>query len=151
MIRLIFDRSKLPNNFVRSLPSFFNEVYEEIWFTDERVKQVLREVECADYLGEGIFNSSKFGKFVAEQLSGGTKLLIMALMHAQEDYVFKLSVLGDNCFSLLEKYQKDIELTLWADCQPLYRVVGPPYYAIESGKTLNNLIEFGEEYVTWFQ
>lgn len=91
----------------------FKYCYKEEWFDTEFAKTVFNEVENCEYLGDGIFrNKSTNRKFIADNLSTGTKTLLM--INFLDCYYYMSGSLGDNCWHILGDIQdkKDIHLKL---------------------------------------
>lgn len=91
MLKITFKR---PEKFVRNVDVYFNNRYEDEWFNDAYVKQMVRDVDRTDVIGPNLCVSDVLGPIPPTKLSGGVKNLILAL---KTDLVLYGSACGDNC------------------------------------------------------
>lgn len=73
---------------------YFNNVYDEKWFDDEIVRNIIRDIDSSEVNGLNVI-SPHLGSVSVESLSGGCKTLI--LLYKEDDFEPNLTWLGDNC------------------------------------------------------
>lgn len=116
MLNIYADDCKepLPKEFESHVSDYFDEVFEEDWFSDNFVKNTIKEIDKSEIVGEGrsinIYNEF-LGNFPPQHLSSGCKALILLY---KEDIKINGDRLGDNCMDLLLKIadKKDITISL---------------------------------------
>lgn len=59
--------------------NYFNMNYEDEWFEDELVKQIIQDVDKSTVITNGIIDSPVLGKIPPTNISGGAKALILML------------------------------------------------------------------------
>lgn len=94
----------------------FNSLYEKSWFENPTVVKIAEGVDGVKHVMEDIFEHETFGKFLATQLSGGAKILILAYLGILPDKAYPLSWLGDNCYEWLKVIPEEQDITFDADC-----------------------------------
>ena len=62
---------------------FFKNIYLDSWFEDEFARRMIKSVDGAVVLGDGLIQSRVLGKIAPTQLSGGVKTLL--LIHNMPD------------------------------------------------------------------
>lgn len=114
MLRVYFGDMK---NSVYTPDIYFNNTYEEEWFDDEFVKEMVKDVDKSTVVGRNCINSPFLGQIPPVTLSGGVKALI--LMYKDTERVFNASKCGDNCAKwilkiaeLKQKEGKDLMINL---------------------------------------
>ena len=83
---------------------YFNNVYEEDWFTDEVVLSIIKDVDNSTVVGLSVVNEH-LGSVSVEKLSGGCKTLIL-LYKENSSFEPNLIWLGQNCADWLVKISK---------------------------------------------
>ena len=74
---------------------YFNYTYEDEWLTSDFAKEVIKKIDKSNVLGPHAIESPVLGVIPPENLSGGTKTLL--LMANDPEKVFNASTCGDNC------------------------------------------------------
>ena len=99
-------------NAILNVDTFFNNTYEDAWFEDPFVRQVVREVDGSEVRDRQLIVSPVLGQIPPERLSGGAKALI--LLRETEDFYTDLIVCGGNCENLLLDIgeEKDVRCSL---------------------------------------
>lgn len=87
---------------IRDIDLYFDNVYDEEWFSDELVKKMVYDIDKSEVVSKQCINSPVLGQIPPERLSGGVKALI-CLYKCELAYI-DLIVCGENC----EKWIKDI-------------------------------------------
>lgn len=97
---------------VLSVDTYFNNTYDEEWFDDSFVREIVKTVDDSDVMDRHCIFSSVLGQIPPERLSGGAKALIQ--MYKEDDFYTDLIVFGRNCedFILDIAEKKDITCSL---------------------------------------
>ena len=74
MLRVLFGRET--ENTIRTPNIYFNNVYEDDWFDDEIVKQIVKDIDNSVLRGLCVL-SPVLGSISVQDLSGGCKTLIL--------------------------------------------------------------------------
>ena len=92
---------------------YFKNTYLDSWFEDDFARRMIKSVDRAVVLGDGLIESRVLGKIAPTQLSGGVKTLL--LIHNMPDKVFNASTCGDNCawWILQMARSRDITINLY--------------------------------------
>lgn len=80
---------------IRDIDLFFSNVYEEEWFEDDLVKQMVLDVDHSEVLSSRCIQSKVLGQIPPDSLSGGVKTLIC--MYELDDFYVDLITCGPNC------------------------------------------------------
>ena len=109
MLRVLFGRET--ENTIRTPNIYFNNVYEDDWFDDEIVKQIVNDIDNSVLRGLCVL-SPVLGSISVQDLSGGCKTLI--LLYKLDDFEPNLIWLGNNCEDWLIKISniKDINVVM---------------------------------------
>ena len=89
--------------------SVFDNNYEEEWFADSLVKEMIYSVDKSEVLSPQCIQSPVLGQIPPTMLSGGVKALIMAL---KTDWEIWASACGDNCSEWFLKIGEMKDLTI---------------------------------------
>ena len=144
MFTLLMDRPT--SNIVESVKSFFMSVYSNDWFEDNLVKRIVKDIDRSEYFGNGILVHEDFGPITVNELSAGSKTLILMLKYKDNDkVVYKLSNLGDNCFKFLEEFPDNINCTLFIDNTIKSEDGTVKYLMKESNVIVDNYYDFFKE------
>ena len=97
---------------ILSVDTYFNNTYDEEWFDDPFVREIVKTVDHSEVQDRQCILSEVLGQIPPERLSGGAKALI--LMYKEEDFYTDLIVFGANCEKLILDIaqQKDINCSL---------------------------------------
>ncbi|MCR5609590.1 MAG: DUF4869 domain-containing protein [Lachnospiraceae bacterium] len=100
------------DNIIYNTSVFFKNTFRGEWFNDEKVVEMIKDVDSSEVLGNGAISSPVLGIISPERLSGGVKTLI--LIDKVNDKVFNASNCGDNCAGWLLKLgeEKNISVNL---------------------------------------
>lgn len=111
MLSIIFGEIER-DNYIFDPDTFFNNVYEDEWITDELTIKMIRDIDCSEVVGPHLIESPYLGPISTERLSGGVKTLI--LINQDQNHIFNASACGDNCSKWLLKIgeKKDITVRL---------------------------------------
>ena len=89
---------------------YFNYTYEDEWLTSDFAKEVIKKIDKSNVLGPHAIESPVLGVIPPENLSGGTKTLL--LMANDPEKVFNALTCGDNCAPFILKLAKKKDLTI---------------------------------------
>ena len=98
MLSIIFNRGTKDledTNYVCSPEIYFKYNYEEEWFEDELVKEMIQDVDGSKVLSAYAIDSPVLGFISPERLSGGVKALI--IMYKEPALIVNASACGNNC------------------------------------------------------
>ena len=73
---------------------YFNYTYEDEWLTTDFAKEVIKKKDKSNVLGPHAIESPVLGVIPPENLSGGTKTLL--LMENAPEEIYNASTCGDN-------------------------------------------------------
>ena len=133
---------------IRYTDSYFNNNYQDEWFEDDLVKQIIKDIDLSDVLNAQIVISPVLGAIPVTQISGGAKAVI--LMLKKSELLIHGNSCGDNCaewISLIGKMQ-DIYVHL---TYPMRFPDDVELTVIDTGVTCNSYKEYVEEYLKWSQ
>lgn len=88
---------------------YFNNVYENEWFNDEDVKQIVRDIDKSELNGLCVL-SPFLGSIPVEKLSGGAKGLI--LMLKEDNFISDLISYGNNCEDWIIRISNKKDITV---------------------------------------
>lgn len=145
---MIYITFKKPDkkNLVWSSSKLFNLVYKKEWFQDPFVIEMIREIDKTEYFDDNLFKSPVLGYIRAEELSGGVKTLILALKYKNPDKLYyRLSSIGDNCYPLLDQFQDKVNVYFYGNCNPRMKHTRLRFYIEDSGKIVDNIIDYIDE------
>ena len=89
---------------------YFKNTYQEDWITDDFAREVIKGVDRSEIIDKQLIRSPVLGLIPPEQLSGGTKTLL--LIKNCPDMVFNASTCGDNCAIYILKIAKERDVTI---------------------------------------
>lgn len=98
------------DNYIFNPDSFFNNVYEDDWITDEFSVEMIKDIDKSNVISPRVIDSPFLGSIPIERLSGGVKTLI--LMNKDADHIFNASACGDNCAKWILKIAENKDLTI---------------------------------------
>lgn len=110
------------------------------WFDDKRVEDIVLSIDKTQHVKGNIFESPYLGTISFDQLSGGAKSTILAVM-GNKPYIIPVSKFGDNCWPMLHKYCKDKLVILFDNNLPQFED-GIPTFHFHDGSIARNTIEY---------
>ena len=133
---------------IRYTDSYFNNNYQDEWFEDDLVKQMIKDIDLSDVLNAQIFISPVLGAIPVTQISGGAKAVI--LMLKKSELLIHGNSCGDNCAEWISRIGKmqDIYVHL---TYPMRFPDDVELTVIDTGVTCNSYKEYVEEYLKWSQ
>lgn len=91
------------------IDNYFDLNYDDIWFDDPLVKQIIQDVDKSTVIMNGIIDSPVLGKIPPAHLSRGVKALILML---KDDRTVWATACGDNCSKWIIKISKIRDVTI---------------------------------------
>ena len=133
---------------IRYTDSYFNNNYQDEWFEDDLVKQIIKDIDLSDVLNAQIVISPVLGAIPVTQISGGAKAVI--LMLKKSELLIHGNSCGDNCADWISRIGKiqDIYVHL---TYPMRFPDDVELTVIDTGVTCNSYKEYVEEYLKWSQ
>ena len=107
---MLFIRRGKTNNTVIKIDKFFQYEYEEEWFNDPLVKEMVKDIDKSEVVNSHKIVSSVLGDITPLELSGGVKALI--LMYKEPEYEYWATACGDNCAKWIKKFGDETDLTI---------------------------------------
>lgn len=80
---------------IRYTDSYFDNNYQDEWMEDEKVKQIIRDIDKSELVDVHIVLSPVLGAIPVTQISGGAKAVI--LMLKMPELLVHGNSCGDNC------------------------------------------------------
>lgn len=113
MLNIIFNRGTKDiedKNYVFSPDTYFKYNYEEEWFSDDLVKQMVLDIDASKVESAYAIVSPVLGVIAPERLSGGVKALI--IMYKEPTLIVNASACGDNCAKWILEIGKRQDITI---------------------------------------
>lgn len=107
MLNIYF--GKMPDA-IYNTAAYFNNTYQDDWLTTDFAREVIKGVDRSEIIDKQLIKSPVLGLIPPEQLSGGTKTLL--LIKNRPDMVFNASTCGDNCAKYILKIAKERDVTI---------------------------------------
>lgn len=113
MLSIIFNRGSKDIEdaaYVFSPDTYFKYNYEDEWFEDELVKEMVRDVDGSIVISAHAIDSPVLGIIAPERLSGGVKALI--IMYKEPALIVNASACGNNCAKWILEIGKRKDITI---------------------------------------
>ena len=91
-------------------PGWFVNNYEEKWFEDPLVVEMMKDIDKSEYRGGALIYSDILGPISPRELSGGLKTLIS--IYKEPSLIFDATSCGENCAKWLLKIGDRIDVTI---------------------------------------
>ena len=103
---------KYGEEFIYDPDMYFDNTYDEEWLISDIAKEIIKDIDKSEVLGENCIASPILGLISPKDISGGAKTLI--LIYNNPDLIINASACGDNCAKWLLKIaeNKDIYIRL---------------------------------------
>lgn len=89
---------------------YFENTYHPQWLQDPYVQKMIKDIDRATVLDQGLIQSPVLGMIPPKNLSGGVKTLI--LLYKDYSQVYNVSTCGDNCAKWILDMAKQRNLTI---------------------------------------
>ncbi len=130
-------------NYVFSPDTYFKYNYEDEWFEDELVKEMVLDVDSSVVESAHAINSPVLGIIAPERLSGGVKALI--IMYKEPDLIVNASACGNNCAKWILEIGRRQDVTVRLGYEMEFEE--PFDICIKnSGHIIHNYIDFLKEF-----
>jgi hypothetical protein len=110
---MLYARLGAPMNPFIEVDRQFKRFYERSWLDDPLVKEIIRDVDKSEPVGDYVIKSPRLGLINYEQLPGGVKQLLMMHKGADHGFDYVSTLFGDNCSKWILRISEDRDLTLW--------------------------------------
>ena len=130
-------------NYVFSPDTYFKYNFEEEWFEDELVKEMVQDVDGSAVISAHAIDSPVLGLIAPERLSGGVKALI--IMYKEPELIVNASACGDNCAKWILEIGKRQDLTIRLGYEMEF---AEPFdiYVKNSGNRISTYVDFLREF-----
>ena len=145
MITARFETLEDMKQLLYDIDSLFMLEYSDDWFSDKKVVDIATKIDNVEHIKDSLFYKKQYGTFGPESLSSGAKSLILAFKADLSGYYFKLSSLGDNCFSILSEIGNKRDVAFYVDCVPALKDNECKFVVEETGKVISTALEFAKE------
>lgn len=143
--RMLFVKVRRMEMFDGDIDSVFRNNYEDEWFDEPMVQNIITSIDKNKILARNVFESEFLGIIGPDKLSGGCKALILAYkLPEMEQWI---GLFGDNCIPLLINFssQNDIHIVVSYIPQNLPENFDAEF--VNNGITTHNYNEFCKEFV----
>ena len=89
---------------------YFNNTYKDKWITSPMACDIIKDIDKSEVLSASSIKSPVFGTITPEQISGGTKTLL--LIYNDPKHIFNASTCGDNCAKWILKIAADKKVVI---------------------------------------
>ena len=104
MLSIFFGKYR-GSEYIENPDLYFDNTYADEWLTDERSKEMVKDVDRSDLIGPNLVISPVLGSIPITRLSGGVKTLIQ--VDHDPHHVYNASACGDNCAKWLLRIGED--------------------------------------------
>ncbi len=124
---------------VLNVDAVFNNNYEDEWFDDSLVRQMVLDVDKSEVISPNCIQSPVLGQISPRDLSGGVKALILSLKTDMEIWA---TACGDNCAKWFLEIAKIKDITI--SISHLFNFPSDEFNFADAatGKEYNNYNEF---------
>ncbi len=92
----------VPEDCITQTDLIFNLAFEDEWFEDPEVIQMVKDIDDCDVINAGCIENGIYPHMSCTSLSGDVKGLIM-IKHCEEYRNYRSNIFGDNCVPWLVK------------------------------------------------
>lgn len=107
---MLFVNVRRMEMFDGDIDSVFRNNYEDEWFDEPMVQNIITSIDKNKILARGVFESEFLGIIGPDKLSGGCKALILA--YKMPDMEQWIGLFGDNCIPLLIEFSQKTDLNI---------------------------------------
>lgn len=104
-------------NYVRNADSFFSTTFKKDWLNNEFVRKMILDIDKTKVVQDRCLESPILGMISPLELSSGVKELI-CIYNIPEPYIYKGSIMGDNCFPWLFEITKTKDVHMFLNYCP---------------------------------
>lgn len=142
-------------DYIHGIDSFFNHSYEDEWFEDPIVKQIVKDIDNTEIVSPNLAISPVLGPIPPTKISGGSKAVIQMLKRpviisniTGKQLAHPGNSCGDNCASWIYKISKMRDILLHLT----YNMKFPDdveLTIVETGTVCKSREEFVKEWFAW--
>lgn len=130
----------------------FENEFEDSWFQDIRILNMVQDVEQATYMGNGWMHSISGADYRVTEISDGLQALLLAYFGCE--YEIRFDVLGVNLYRFLSELFGDRDVCLLGDINPYIcsladKTVFPPVYLVDFSCEVTNSDDFESYRQLW--
>lgn len=124
------------------IDSYFDSVWEPEWIDNDFAKAMIADVDKSTVIAPRIIDSPFLGYVDPTWIAGGTKC-VLCLLFDSSDWIFDITVCGDNCAKWIQRVAAHKELTVQL-CYPLLFCDDEyfPIHILNEDKFVNSRSEF---------
>lgn len=123
---------------------YFKNTYLDSWFDDEFAQRMIKSIDKAQVLGDGLIQSPVLGKIAPTQLSGGVKTLL--LIYNKPNMVFNASTCGNNCAWWILRMASKCDITINLRHLMIFGNGRFTIRVLNSGNIVHNMLGLIDEY-----
>jgi len=133
---------------VRYTDSYFNNHYQDEWFEDSIVRQIIKDIDSSEVIDRQIVMSPVLGAIPVTQISGGAKAVILMLKIPK--LLIHGNSCGDNCALWISKIgeMQDIYVHL---TYPMRFPDDVRLTIMDTNTRCDSYEKYTEEYLKWSQ
>lgn len=131
---------------IHNIDSYFDNSYEDEWFEDETVKEIVRDIDKTEIVSPHVAISPVLGSIPVTSISGGSKALI--LMLKRPDILHPGDSCGNNCAEWICRIASMHDFTM-SLTYPMKFPEDVTLTVLDTGRLCHSRPEFIEEYLAW--
>ena len=145
---MLFVNVRRMEMFDGDIDSVFRNNYEDEWFDEPMVQNIITSIDKNKILARGVFESEFLGIIGPDKLSGGCKALILA--YKMPDMEQWIGLFGDNCIPLLIEFSKKTDLHIVVSYIPQNLPKNFDATFVNNGIVTNDYDGFCREFITLY-
>lgn len=108
-----------PENMLYTANEFFDQLFDNSWFEDPMVKEMVLDIDKTKHIQGAVFESPFLGTIPPQNLSHGVKALIYILKTGNSlNQSYRSTMFGDNCIPWLCKLSQIVDFSMYL-CHPM--------------------------------
>ena len=108
-----------PDNMLYTANEFFDQLFENTWFDDPLVEEMVIDIDKTKHISGAVFDSPFLGIIPPQNLSHGVKALIYILKFENRlNQSYRSTMFGDNCIPWLCKLSETVDFSMYL-CHPM--------------------------------
>lgn len=131
---------------IHNIDSYFDNSYEDEWFQDKMVKEIVRDIDKTEIISPYVAVSPVLGSIPVTSISGGAKVLI--LMLKRPGILHPGDSCGDNCAGWICRIASMHDITM-SLTYPMKFPEDVTLTIVDTGRLCRSRAEFIEEYLAW--
>lgn len=140
-----------PEGCIRSAQSFFDFEYEDDWFDDPLVKQIVKDIDNTEVISSNMLISPILGSISCRDISGGAKGLIL-ILKCTDHRAFRSTTFGGNCVNWIIALSRSCDFILYMDhCLEFMTRSPGPATSIQAKSEFGKSLATCEEVVLYYE